>query len=150
MKQDRVGIGDRLPGFGHAYPVPLTHVVSAELRIHIHPVRLQMYTVPTRLRGPAGQRPRTPTPMHEGVRGQHPGMQKPGDPRRVQTRHPRLSVVATIGYGAFLAGPAIIGFVGDYVGVLRAVTVVGRVSALALLVVPTARPLRWEAASASQ
>jgi hypothetical protein len=77
-------------------------------------------------------------------------MQKPGDPRRVQTRHPRLSVVATIGYGAFLAGPAIIGFVGDYVGVLRALTVVGRVSALALLVVPTARPLRWEAASASQ
>ena len=42
----RVGIGDRLPGFGHAYPVPLTHVVSAELPIHIHPVSLQMHTVP--------------------------------------------------------------------------------------------------------
>jgi hypothetical protein len=87
----------------------------------------------------------TSTPMHEGVRGQHPGMRKPGDPRRVQTPHPRLSVAATIGYGAFLAGPAIIGFVGDSVGALRALTVVEPVSALTLLVVPTARPLRSEA-----
>lgn len=53
----------------------------------------------------------------------------------------RLSVVATVGYGAFLAGPALIGFVGDQVGVLRALTVVTFVSALALLVVPSARPL---------
>lgn len=66
------------------------------------------------------------------------------DPKRAAMR---LSVVATIGYGAFLAGPAIIGFVGDYVGVLRALTVVGLVSALALLVVPAARPLRVEADS---
>ena len=88
--------------------------------------------------------------MQEGVREQHPGTRKPGDPRRIQTRHPRLSVVAAIGYGAFLASPAVIGFVGDYVGVFRALTVVGLVSALALLVVPAARPLRWEAASASQ
>lgn len=53
----------------------------------------------------------------------------------------RLSVVATIGYGAFLAGPAVIGFLGDEVGVLRALTVVGLVSVLALLVVSAARPL---------
>jgi len=51
VKQDRVGIGDRLPGFGHAYPVPLTHVVSAELPIHIHRFSLQMYTVPGNTRG---------------------------------------------------------------------------------------------------
>ncbi len=60
------------------------------------------------------------------------------DPRRAAAR---LSVAATIGYGAFLLGPALIGFVGDYVGVLRALTIVGLVSALALLVVPAARPL---------
>lgn len=60
------------------------------------------------------------------------------DPRRAAAR---LSVVATIGYGAFLLGPALIGFVGDYVGVLRALTIVGLVSTLALLVVPAARPL---------
>lgn len=60
------------------------------------------------------------------------------DPRRAAVR---LSVVATIGYGAFLAGPAVIGFLGDHVGVLRALAVVGLVSALALGVVPAARPL---------
>ena len=123
MKQDRVGIGDRLPGFGHAYPVPLTHVVSTELPIHIHPVSLQMYTVP-------GKTPRT------GWAEAAP--------------HPHRCMRGSIGYGAFLAGPAIIDFVGDYDGVLRALTVVELVSALALLVVPTARPLRSEAASVSQ
>ena len=60
------------------------------------------------------------------------------EPRRAALR---LSVVATIGYGAFLAGPAVIGFVGDYVGVLRALTIVSVVSALAFLVIPAARPL---------
>lgn len=60
------------------------------------------------------------------------------DPRRAAAR---LSVVATVGYGAFLAGPALIGFLGDRVGVLQALTVVGLVSVLALLVVPAARPL---------
>lgn len=61
------------------------------------------------------------------------------DPARAAMR---LSVVATIGYGAFLAGPAVVGFLGDDFGVLRALTVVGIVSALAFLVVPAARPLR--------
>ena len=36
----------------------------------------------------------------------------------------RVSVVASIGYTAFLAGPPLIGFLGDHVGVLRALTVV--------------------------
>lgn len=63
------------------------------------------------------------------------------DPRRAAMR---LSVVATIGYGAFLAGPAIVGFVGNHLGVLQALTVVGAVTALAILVVPAARPLASE------
>ena len=63
------------------------------------------------------------------------------DPARAPLR---LSVVSTIGYGAFLAGPPLLGFLGDHVGVLRALTVVGAVSLLAMLVVPAARPLPAE------
>jgi fucose permease len=60
------------------------------------------------------------------------------DPARA---HARLSVVATIGYTAFLAGPPLLGFLGDHFGMLRALLVVGAVSLLALLVLPAARPL---------
>ena len=60
------------------------------------------------------------------------------DPQRAAQR---LSVVSTIGYGAFLAGPALLGFLGDRVGILQALAVVAVVSVLALLVVPAARPL---------
>ncbi len=60
------------------------------------------------------------------------------DPARAAAR---LSVVSTIGYTAFLAGPPLLGFLGDEVGVLRALLVVGVVSALALLVLPAVRPL---------
>jgi fucose permease len=60
------------------------------------------------------------------------------DPARAPLR---LSVVSTIGYGAFLAGPPLLGFLGDHVGVLHALLVVGAVSLLALLVVPAAKPL---------
>ena len=51
----------------------------------------------------------------------------------------RISVVATIGYLAFLAGPPLLGLLGDHFGVLRALLVVGAVSVLALLVTPAAR-----------
>lgn len=61
------------------------------------------------------------------------------DPARAAAR---LSVVATIGYLAFLGGPPLLGFLGNEFGVLRSLVVVGLVSVLALLVVPTARPLR--------
>jgi fucose permease len=61
------------------------------------------------------------------------------DPARA---HARLSVVATIGYTAFLAGPPLLGFLGDHFGMLRALLVVGAVSLLALLVLPAARPLK--------
>lgn len=59
------------------------------------------------------------------------------DPARAPMR---LSVVSTIGYTAFLAGPPLLGLLGDHVGVLRALLVVGAVSLLALLVIPAARP----------
>ena len=59
------------------------------------------------------------------------------DPRRAALR---LSVVSTIGYMAFLVGPPLLGFLGDQVGILHALVVVGGVSVLAILVVPAARP----------
>jgi len=61
------------------------------------------------------------------------------DPARAPMR---LSVVTTIGYGAFLAGPPLLGFLGDHFGVLRALLVVGAISLVALAVVPAARPLQ--------
>jgi len=53
----------------------------------------------------------------------------------------RVSVVATIGYVAFLAGPPLIGLIGNHVGVLRALTVTAGVLAVGLLVVGATRPL---------
>jgi MFS family permease len=53
------------------------------------------------------------------------------DPRRAAGR---VSVVATIGYVAFLAGPPLVGFLGEEVGTLRALTVAGGLVALGLLV----------------
>jgi len=59
------------------------------------------------------------------------------DPRRAAMR---ISTVATIGYLAFLAGPPLLGFLGDHFGILHALLAVGAVSLLALLVVPVAEP----------
>lgn len=53
----------------------------------------------------------------------------------------RVSVVATIGYCAFLAGPALIGFVGDHVGVLRALTITAGLLGVGALVAGATRPL---------
>ncbi len=58
------------------------------------------------------------------------------DPSRAAVR---LSVVSTIGYTAFLAGPPLLGLLGDHYGILQSLLVVGAVSVLALLVVPAAR-----------
>ena len=58
------------------------------------------------------------------------------DPERAAMR---LSVVATIGYTAFLAGPPLLGFLGDHFGVLNALLAVGAISALAILIVPVAK-----------
>lgn len=58
------------------------------------------------------------------------------DPRHAPAR---VSVVSTIGYAAFLAGPPLLGFVGDWVGTLHALLVVAAVLVPAALAVPATR-----------
>lgn len=58
------------------------------------------------------------------------------DPERAPAR---LSVVSTIGYGAFLAGPPLLGMLGHEVGILRALLVVGAALIFALLCLPAVR-----------
>ena len=58
------------------------------------------------------------------------------DPERAAAR---ISVVATIGYTAFIAGPPLLGFLGDSFGILRALLAVGAMLVVALLVVPAVR-----------
>jgi MFS family permease len=53
----------------------------------------------------------------------------------------RVSAVATIGYAAFLAGPALIGVIGNETGVLRALTVTAAACALGAVVAGSTRPL---------
>lgn len=53
----------------------------------------------------------------------------------------RVSVVASIGYAAFLAGPPLIGFLGDHIGVRHALTAVAVLLGLAALIVNALRPL---------
>jgi MFS family permease len=50
------------------------------------------------------------------------GMSAAGDDPARAAR--RVSVVSTIGYGAFLSGPPLLGFVGDHVGTLDSLLVV--------------------------
>ncbi len=52
----------------------------------------------------------------------------------------RVSVVATIGYLAFLAGPPLIGFLGEHTGTLDALTVTGGLVALGLMISGVLRP----------
>jgi len=67
------------------------------------------------------------------------GMSAGGDdPRRAAAR---VSVIASIGYCAFLAGPPAIGFLGDRFTVLRALTMVAALLAVATLLADTVRPL---------
>lgn len=58
------------------------------------------------------------------------------DPRRAGAR---MSVVATIGYLAFIAGPPLLGFLGDHVGVLRSLLAVGTMALLVQLVLESVR-----------
>jgi len=51
----------------------------------------------------------------------------------------RVSVVSTIGYTAFLAGPPLIGFLGDVVGIRSALLAVGVAVLASFLVAPAAR-----------
>jgi len=66
------------------------------------------------------------------------------DPRRAAVR---VSVVTTIGYTAFLAGPPLLGFLGEHVGALDALLVVALVAVPSLLVSRVAQP---RAASAGE
>ncbi len=58
------------------------------------------------------------------------------DPRHAAAR---LAVVSTIGYGAFLAGPPLLGWLGDAVGTLPALLAVAVLMAPALLTVAATR-----------
>jgi MFS family permease len=59
------------------------------------------------------------------------------DPRYAAAR---VSVVSTIGYAAFLVGPPLLGFLGDQVGIRRALLVVAVVCVVSLLSAPAVRP----------
>ncbi|WP_229401430.1 MFS transporter [Micromonospora okii] len=52
----------------------------------------------------------------------------------------RVSVVGVIGYSAFLAGPPLLGLLGNHVGVLRALLVVPLLLLPALALIPATRP----------
>jgi MFS family permease len=53
----------------------------------------------------------------------------------------RVSVVATIAYTAFLAGPPLVGFLGDQVGVLRALLVAAGLLAVATMISGVTKPI---------
>jgi fucose permease len=75
------------------------------------------------------------------------GMSAGGDdPRRAAAR---VSVIASIGYCAFLAGPPGIGLLGDRFTVLRALIVVAGLLAAATLIAGTVRPLSGSDAARS-
>jgi MFS family permease len=61
------------------------------------------------------------------------------DPRRSARR---VSVVSTIGYGAFLAGPPLLGFVGNEVGTLHSLYVIVLTMVPAAILVLAVRPPR--------
>jgi MFS family permease len=60
------------------------------------------------------------------------------DPARAAAR---VSVVSSIGYTAFLAGPPLIGLLAEHVGILRALFVVLGALVIGLLGATAARPL---------
>jgi fucose permease len=67
------------------------------------------------------------------------GMSAAADEQRYAAA--RVSVVASIGYTAFLAGPPLLGLLGERVGVLRAVLVILVALVLSFAVASVARPL---------
>jgi MFS family permease len=52
----------------------------------------------------------------------------------------RVSVIASVGYCAFLAGPPVVGFLGDQLSVLRAVTAVAVLLGIAALITAVVAP----------
>ena len=70
-----------------------------------------------------------------GFRSDERGRGRPGPGRA------RVSVVSSIGYCAFLAGPPLIGVLAEHAGILPALFVVVGALALGLLCSAAARPL---------
>lgn len=66
------------------------------------------------------------------------GMSAAGDEER--NAAVRVSVVSSVGYAAFLAGPPVLGLLADETGVLRAITAAAVAAAVALLLASAARP----------
>jgi hypothetical protein len=54
----------------------------------------------------------------------------------------RVSVIASVGYCAFLAGPPLVGFLGNQLTVLHALTSVAVLLAIAVVLAPVVRPPR--------
>jgi MFS-type transporter involved in bile tolerance (Atg22 family) len=52
-----------------------------------------------------------------------------------------VSAVASIGYLAFLIGPAIVGIIAEYTGVLRSLSVTAVLLVIGFLVVGATKPL---------
>ncbi|HET7475646.1 MAG TPA: MFS transporter [Dermatophilaceae bacterium] len=64
------------------------------------------------------------------------------DPRMAAAR---VSVIASIGYCAFLAGPPVVGFLGDHLTVQRSVSAVAVLLALAVVLAGNVAPARTDA-----
>lgn len=60
---------------------------------------------------------------------------------------PRVSVVASIGYVAFLGGPPLIGFLGDHVTVSRGLLAVGILLIISIVLSPALKPLQAPSAA---
>ncbi len=69
------------------------------------------------------------------------------DPKKAALR---ISVVSTIGYGAFLTGPPLLGFLGDHFGILHSLLFVTATAVVAAIVATAAEPPseRWSIDSA--
>jgi MFS family permease len=70
------------------------------------------------------------------------GMSAAADHRQRAAIH--VSAVSTIGYSAFLAGPPLVGFLGDHFGVRESLSVVLVALLLAFVTAPAAKPLDGE------
>ncbi|SDT05996.1 MFS transporter [Microlunatus soli] len=61
----------------------------------------------------------------------------------------RVSVVSTVGYGAFLLGPPLLGLLGDHVGIRHALLAVAAVCLISFLSAPAVRPRPSDRAAAT-
>ena len=76
-------------------------------------------------------------PGHKGRIGWQPRMSVAADdPSKAAAR---VSVVSTIGYGAFLCGPPLLGLLAEHVGILHSLLAVMAVLVVSFLLSPVAR-----------